>query len=88
MIVATAEGSWTLLPPGPGRCQQCGTVHEAHLPHNAQSIYYQTAFQMSNGRDATWIDAMAHCSDEMKALWTGKLEEFGVNVSGGEVRPS
>ncbi|WP_062117718.1 hypothetical protein [Sphingobium sp. MI1205] len=88
MTVVTKEGSWTLLPPGPGRCTECGTVHEPELPHNAQSLYYQAAFHMQHGRTATWLDAMEHCSDAMKALWTEKLEELGVKVRGGGVNPS
>lgn len=76
-----------LLPPRKDVCQTCGKDHQPELPHNAQSMYYQVAFQMENGRYPNWLDAMAHCSDEMKAVWTKALEERGVDVAGGAIRP-
>jgi len=81
------EGTMMLLPPAAHLCQTCGSDHEPHLPHNAQSLYYGMAFQMQHGRAPNWIDAMAHCSDDMKALWREKLIEFGVDVDAGEVNP-
>ena len=81
------EGRMFLLPPAADRCQVCASKHEPELPHNAQSLYYQTAFNMEHGRAATWIDAMEHCSDEMKAQWRAGLIEHGVDVDAGEVNP-
>lgn len=83
----SGEGMW-LLPPAKDRCQTCGTKHEPHLPHNAQSLYYQTAFNMEHGRAPNWLDAMAHCDEAMRALWTNALIEKGVDVAGGKVSPS
>lgn len=35
---------------------------------------------MENGREATWEDAMAHCSPEMKSLWGKALKEHGAKL--------
>jgi len=75
-----SEGVMTLLPPAPHLCQECATDHEPHLPHNAQSLFYGMKFKIEHGRDPTWADAMAHCSDEMKKLWTEALAERGITV--------
>ena len=77
-----------MLPAAPGKCETCATEHEAHLPHNAQSLFYQTRFNIENGRSATWLDAMAHCDEAMRQLWTEALTEKGVDVAGGQVNPS
>lgn len=77
-----------LLPPAADKCQVCATDHEPHLPHNAQSLYYQVAFNMQNGRAPNWIDAMAHCSEEMRKVWTDALTDKGVDVAGGKVNPA
>lgn len=81
------QGMW-LLPPQKDRCQVCASKHEPEMPHNAQSLYYQTKFNMENGRGATWLDAMAHCAPEMQKLWTDALTEKGVDVAGGGVNPA
>lgn len=69
-----------LLPPKPGVCQECATDHDPEMPHNKQSLYYQTKFQMEHGRAATWEDAMAHCSDEVKEAWKKELLKLGVDI--------
>jgi hypothetical protein len=71
-----------LLPPAPDKCQTCGVAHEPEYPHNQQSIYYQYAFYYSTkpNRWPTWADAMAHCSDKMKAAWTEELKKKGIEV--------
>jgi len=71
-----------LLPPEPHLCQECATDHEPTAPHNPQSMYYEVKFRMEHGRAPTWEDAMAHCSDEVKAQWTTQLAKFGVIVGG------
>ena len=73
-------GSFKLLPPPPTHCQACATQHEPGEPHNQQSFYYQFVFYNQNGRSPTWADAMAHCTDDVKELWTAELEKFGVVV--------
>jgi hypothetical protein len=79
-------GTMTLLPPPEGLCQECATKHEPELPHNAQSLYYQTARHMQ-GLPANWLTAMEHCSEEMRAMWTDALVAAGVDVAGGKVNP-
>jgi hypothetical protein len=83
------KGKMMLLPPDKDVCQICAVKHDPTLPHNAQSLYYQTKFQMENGRAATWEDAMAHCTEEVKKVWREALadvmkekgcNEFGVKV--------
>lgn len=64
----------------PGTCPECATVHDPQLPHNRDSLAYQYKFYDAHGRFPSWADAMAHCTDEMKAYWTQELEKRGVNV--------
>lgn len=72
--------SMMLLPPRPDVCQECARDHDPRLPHDKQSIYYQIKFKMEHDRGATWADAMAHCSDEIKGLWTEELLKLGLEV--------
>ncbi len=69
-----------LMPPHPDACQTCGMLpaHPPDQPHNAQSLYYQYAFYGEHGRWPTWKDAIAHCSDEVRAAWEEALRERGV----------
>jgi len=83
----TGGHTMTLLPPRPDHCQECATKHEPDLPHNAQSLYYGTKFQMEHKRSPTWTDAMAHCTPEMKKIWVEELRAAGVDVKGGKVNP-
>ena len=77
-----------ILPPKEGKCQTCAQEHAPELPHNAQSMYYQYSFYQKNNKWPTWIDAMAHCTDDMKKVWTEELTKKGVDVAGGKVNPS
>ncbi len=74
------NGGMMLLPPKPGVCQICATDHHPDFPHNQQSLYYQYYFYGKHGRWPTWEDAMAHCSDEMKAVWIEESKKHGVEV--------
>jgi hypothetical protein len=67
--------SMKLLPPPEGHCRICAVKHEPHLPHNAQSLFYQTRFNMRYKRAGTWADAMAHCDEPMQQLWIMALRE-------------
>lgn len=69
-----------MLPAAADKCQECATAHEDRLPHNQQSMFYQYRFYNEHGRWPTWVDAMAHCSDHVKSLWTQALKDMGVNV--------
>lgn len=81
------EKALFLLPPAADKCQECAITHPPEHPHNAQSLFYQMKFQLTNGRGASWIDAMAHCTPEMQAFWTKELTTAGVDVAGGKVHP-
>ncbi len=67
--------AWNLMPPAPGKCQICAVDHEPEAPHNKDSLYYQMAFNGIVGRSPTWADAMAHCSDHVRKLWTAELKK-------------
>jgi hypothetical protein len=75
----------------PGTCPMCAVVHDPGQPHNQQSLAYQHNFYDRHGRLPTWADAMAHCTDEVKAVWKASLAEHGVVVgeepeaAGGEL---
>ena len=73
-------GAFQLLPPAPDVCQECAVKHEAAMPHNQQSLYWQYSFYAKHQKWPTWADAMAHCSEEMKAKWIAALAERGVKV--------
>lgn len=62
-----------LLPPAEGTCPICARAHEAQQPHDAQSLYYQFRFYGVRGRWPTWADAVAHCSDVVRAHWEREL---------------
>ncbi len=69
-----------LLPPQPSFCQECAVKHGPHEPHNQQSLFYHVKFNMEFGREPTWTDAMAHCSEEMKKAWIYELNKHGINI--------
>lgn len=79
------NGRMFLLPPAKHLCQICAAEHQPHEPHNRDSLYYQTAFQMEHGSWPTWADALEHCSAEVKKLWVRGLTERGATI--GEVTP-
>jgi hypothetical protein len=79
-LVEERMANFTLMPAKEGTCPECATVHPADYPHNQQSIYWQYHFYGRNGRFPTWADAMAHCTDEMKAFWKKALADRGVKV--------
>lgn len=69
-----------ILPAKEGTCPICAVSHEAELPHNKDSLFYQMLFYQQNGRYPTWKDAMEHCTEEMKKAWTDALAEKGIKV--------
>lgn len=70
--------AYGVLPPAEDACQICAGRHPPETPHNAQSIYYQTIFNAQLGRAATWADAMAHCSEPVRAAWEKELRKKAV----------
>ena len=77
----------SLLPPVIGTCQKCGTIHKPDEPHNAQSVFYQTLFQMKYGRAPTWDDAMTHCNVAVQERWKTSLVGAGIDVAAGQLSP-
>jgi hypothetical protein len=75
-VEKTETVSFGILPPKAGNCSVCGVDHEPTLPHNTQSLYYQYAFYGEHGRWPTWADAVAHCTDEMRATWAKELKRL------------
>jgi hypothetical protein len=66
-----------LLPPAEGKCRICAVDHPPEYPHNAQSLFYQTRFQLRYDRPGTWADAAAHCTEQMQAHWRAEMEKLG-----------
>lgn len=73
-----------ILPAAFGCCQECGVKHGIEYPHNVETIRYQYVFFGREGRWPTWADAMAHCSDPVRQLWTKFLTERGIEVNSPE----
>ncbi len=71
------KGGFSLIPPPPDVCQECAVDHEPEAPHNAQSMHYQYSFYADHNRWPTWKDAIAHCSDEARAVIEKMLREQG-----------
>lgn len=76
------DASWTLMPidTRDGKCSQCAVVHEPDEPHDQHSLAYQYSFYAEHDRWPTWLDAMAHCTDEMRQAWRTELARHGVEV--------
>ena len=77
--------SISLLPPSPNCCQVCAAEHDPSSPHNLQSLFYATWFHQQHGRSHTWADAMAHCSEEVKAPWLKYLSELGIDPNSTDI---
>jgi len=73
-------GPWGLVAPPPNVCQECAVDHPPEYPHNQQSLFYQYKFFNDHGRWPTWEDAMAHCSEEIKAFWRAELRKRGIEI--------
>ena len=73
-------GGFAMLPPKPGACQECAVEHDPRTAHNQQSMYWQYHFYGLHGRWPTWKDAMAHCTEDVKAQWIEQLAKHGVKV--------
>lgn len=74
------KGLFLLLPPEPGTCVECGVEHPLEDLHDAGSLFYQYKFYAEHSRWPTWTDAMAHCSEEVKKIMAGILDEIGVKI--------
>jgi hypothetical protein len=58
-----------LRPLRPNECRVCGIEHKPEAPHVLDSLYYETEFYHEHGRQVTMQDAVAHCSDSVKAKY-------------------
>ena len=63
-----------------GTCEMCAVAHDPGMPHNRDSLCYQYKFYDLHGRFPTWMDAMAHCTEEMQQMWIQALKERGVDL--------
>ena len=86
-VTATDTVQFTIMPAPAGTCPECATMHDADMPHNAQSLHYQYTFFAKHGRWPDWLDAMEHCTEDMRQSWTHLLTKQGVDVTGGKVNP-
>jgi hypothetical protein len=79
-VVKEGTANWQLMPLNTpnGECPECGKIHDATQPHNAQSLFYQYSFYGKHGRWPTWADAIAHCDADTQALWKAALK--GMNA--------
>lgn len=73
-------GAFSMFPAAPGTCPKCAVDHSPEQPHNQQSLHWQYWFYNEHGRWPTWLDAMAHCTEEMKTLWRIELLKRGVQL--------
>ena len=69
------QGGFSLLPAAVGTCPLCATKHHPEQPHNQQSLFFQMRFHGLHGRWPTWADAIAHCDDDMRRVWTKALND-------------
>lgn len=77
-----------LLPPAAHLCQECAVDHLPDQPHNAQSMFYRTKFAMENNKKSpTWLDAISHCSKEVREFWMNELKAKDIDVEGGKIFP-
>lgn len=67
-----------VIPPFPGSCPICATVHRPEEPHDRDSIYYQNYFRRKHKRFPTWADAMSHCTEAMKEDFKKRLALRGI----------
>jgi len=76
-MIKNKLGGFSLLPCAPGVCSECAADHPADQPHNRDSLYYQYKFYGQHGRWPTWIDAMEHCDEDMRAAVSAALKNIG-----------
>lgn len=69
-----------LLPAAPGLAKSAQANTRQISRTIGGSLYYQYKFHAAHGRWPTWVDAMAHCSEEIKEFWVEELDKEGVRV--------
>jgi len=76
----TTNAKMFMMPAKKGTCEECAVNHRKDQPHDKQSMFYQYKFFNEHGRWPGWADAMAHCDDEVKQMWTTHLRKLGEKV--------
>lgn len=79
----TTEAVVMMHPVPTGVCEECGRKHEPDAPHDPQSLRYQYRFYTQHHRWPTWADAMAHCPQHVRMIWTDALAKRDIDVHGG-----
>ena len=74
-----------VIPPVPGSCRICATMHDPGEPHDRDSLYYQNKFYKKYKRFPTWNDAMEHCSEPVREEYVKRLAKRGIYVIRKEV---
>lgn len=62
-------------------CHDCGVVHDPEWMHDITSSSYRLRYIKDHGRPPNYIDAMAHCNEEVRDCLIFKLEEFGIDIN-------
>lgn len=83
----TQVGTMMLMPARAGTCEHCAVIHPKEAPHDATSMFFKYKFYNENGQWPTWSDAMSHCTEEVKQLWTQVLKSKGIDVDSDFCRP-
>jgi hypothetical protein len=78
-VIEKKTTEFRMVPPKETACPICAVdpKHGSDEPHNAQSLYYQYGFYATHGRWPTWKDALAHCSEPVRAAWEAELRKRG-----------
>ncbi len=79
-IKKIGTGSLRLMPPKPGTCPECGAIHAEFQPHNRDSVYYRVRFRQKHGRWPSYLDAMAHCPEDIQKLWKLEMSKQGIDL--------
>lgn len=66
-----------ILPAPKGTCPLCARAHDPRDPHDATTLFYGFRFTAIHGRDATWADAIAHCTPGLARAWKQALIDGG-----------
>ena len=70
-----------VVPPSPGTCPICATMHDPGKPHDRDSLYYQNWFRRKHKRFPTWEDAMSHCKDDVKKDFIKRLARRAITLN-------
>jgi len=69
-----------ILPAQKGTCPTCAVKHDPRMPHNKDSLFYQMSFYQEHERWPTWVDAMGHCTPDVKEWMISALKTHGIDI--------